>query len=325
MEQSKLRVGIVGLGYWGPKIVEIFKNLGVLEVICDRREDLLAEVSAKSGVRGVTDFSKMLGEIDAVVITTPPVTHYMLAKEALEKGKHVFVEKPLTTSAKEAEELTEIAKKQGKILFVDHTFCYDGILRKLRERINAGEFGKVKSSGFEWLGARQKQEGPDVLWDSGPHAYATLYFLLGKIPLKISAVKLLSLDTGVLSALSAKASFADGSSAKILLAWQNQKLFGKDVEKAARVVLDCEKKQVDFEGSFATRQASIVNSNKAGEVEIILPKSGDNPLKSACQEFLDSIIFDKPAASSGEFGAVIVRILEATERSLESGKPADIS
>jgi len=325
MEHNKLRVGIVGLGYWGPKLVEIFKGLGVLEVICDLREDLLAEVSTKSGIRGVTDFSKMLDEVDAVVLTTPPATHYKLAKEALEKGKHIFVEKPLTTSTKEADELVATARKQGKILFVDHTFCYDGVLRKLRERISAGEFGKVKSSKFEWLGARQKQEGPDVLWDSGPHAYAALYFLLGKTPLKISATKLLSLDTGVLSALSAEASFDDGSSAKILLAWQNQKLFGKDVEKAARVVLDCEKKHVEFEGSFATRQASIGNSNEAGELETIIPESGDNPLKSACQAFLDAINSGKNAVSDGKFGSTVVQMLEATGESLASGSRTEIS
>src|SRR5437899_9624936 len=145
---SAVRVGVVGYGYWGPNIVRNFHSLENCEVVavCDKSADALRRAHrAYPGVELTTDFDHVLKspDIDAVAVITPVWTHFELAKAALQNGKHVFVEKPLTSSSSQAEELIELAERKNLQIMVDHTFLFSGAVRKIREIVNAGTLGPL--------------------------------------------------------------------------------------------------------------------------------------------------------------------------------------
>ncbi len=312
---EKLRVGIVGLGYWGPKLVESFRGMAGAEVtqVCDLNPQLLGEIAQKYNLAGTTSFAELLADqTEAVAIATPPSTHAVLVRQALEAGKHVFIEKPLATDFDEARSLAELAKSKNLVLFVDHTFCYDEAFGRVRELVQNGDLGKIQKASFEWLGARPKPRGPDVLWDSGPHAVAAMNFVMNQSATLISAEVLARLETGVPSALSAKFTFPGGSKADVLLAWKDQEIDGSPVPKAARVVLSGDKELV-FEGSFGARAVSVRENGVAHPLAGLT--FADEPLKSALGAFVDAVKYGKKIPSDGKFGAEVVKILEMTAKS----------
>lgn len=344
---SPIRVAIVGVGYWGPKLVKIFQSIPAVsvEVLCDLNQELLSRVGQECGIGGdrlMADFDALVNGgaethgTDAVILATPPATHYELAKKALRAGKHVFVEKPLAAEYSHAKELAEISREKRLTLFVDHTFCYDEVFVEIRKKITDGEVGAISYARFSWLGARQKEHGPDVLWDSGPHAFAAFQFLIGKRPIRVSMKKFVSLPSGVPSALAGRIFFESDKSgdepfADILLAWKDQEIDGYSVPKSAEVIIQGVREAIRYEGSFEKRAAASYAGARAVEISgspfapVVFngeaaPFSGisytDEPLKSACYAFVESIKNQKPPPTDGIFGGDVVRIIEAAARSL---------
>ena len=138
-----VRIGVIGYGYWGPNIVRNLVGLEGCEVVtvCDRNPKALAKVQRTyPAIRVTTEAAEVIADpgIDAVAIITPVWTHYELAKAALEQGKHVFVEKPFTSTSAQAEELIELAERRSLRIMVDHTFLFTGAVRKIRELVDAG-------------------------------------------------------------------------------------------------------------------------------------------------------------------------------------------
>src|SRR5689334_8784139 len=137
-------LGLIGCGYWGPNLIRNFTKVREcrIEAVVDQRPDRLEAVRHLNPAMRATGSAQELIEsdsIDAVVIATPISTHFDLAKACLESGKHVFIEKPLTRTSKEAKELITLAERTGRVLMVDHTFIYSGAVQKVREIINSGE------------------------------------------------------------------------------------------------------------------------------------------------------------------------------------------
>ena len=142
-----LKVGVIGYGYWGPNIVRNFHrpDRSSVEMICDRSPDMLRRANqAYPSIQTTTDPCEILksSSIDVVAVVTPVWTHYELAKQALENGKHVFVEKPFTANTAQARELIELADKRGLKIMVDHTFLFTGAVRKIRQLVDDGSFGR---------------------------------------------------------------------------------------------------------------------------------------------------------------------------------------
>lgn len=343
---SPINIAIVGVGYWGPKLVKIFQSIPSVSVaaLCDLNQELLSRVGQECGLaeRCTSDFDLLLQsderpqKVDAVVLATPPGIHYELAKKALRAGKHVFVEKPLATRYAEAKELAEISREKRLTLFVDHTFCYDEVFGEIRKKIRAGDLGAISYARFSWLGARQKEHGPDVLWDSGPHAFAAFQFLIGKRPLRVSMKKFASLSSGVPSALAGRIFFEGDESgdepfADILLAWKDQEIDGYSVPKSAEVIIQGAREAIRYEGSFEKRAAASWAGAHAVEISgspfapaafngeavpFIGISYADEPLKSACYAFIESITNTKSPPTDGIFGGDVVRAIEAAARSL---------
>jgi len=345
MPEDKINVGIVGLGYWGPRLVTKFQSLSNanVSVICDLDEGLLKGVESSSHVPGTTDLKKLLdgsvSDVDVVVVATPPKTHFDIARMVLEAGKDVYIEKPMAVSLQEAETLNNLAKEKNKIIFVDHTFCYDDAFKTMKSQFENGGYGEIIHSRFEWLGARSKPLGPDVLWDSGPHAFSALVYFIDKKP-KTLQMKILNKIplTGTASAIRGRVSFEDGSLSEIFLAWNGEELEGEPVEKAARSILIGSRYSVVYEGSFSARSAKKIptpdtkNLSQLTDNFTSLFKEGkgddapeithnDEPLKEACLSLINAVQNRREPETNGTLGARVVSFLEKSEESmLNDGK-----
>ncbi|HTP13725.1 MAG TPA: Gfo/Idh/MocA family oxidoreductase, partial [Bacteroidota bacterium] len=169
-----MRIGVVGLGYWGPNIVRNFLgNKNVARVVaCDANPKRLESTKLKfPTVETVTDYKAIIKDpsVLAVAIVTPVSSHYTLAKEALEAGKHVLIEKPMTDSVATSEELIEIAERKKLTLMVDHTFIYTAAVRKIKELVDRGELGDILYFDSVRVNLGLFQHDINVIWDLAPH------------------------------------------------------------------------------------------------------------------------------------------------------------
>ena len=187
-----IRVGVIGYGYWGPNIVRNLHGLDNtrVEMVCDKSPAALAHArKSYPGLATTSDPCEVLRspQIDAVAVITPVWTHYELAKAALENGKHVFVEKPFTSSAVQAEELIELAARKKLTIMVDHTFLFTGAVRKIRELVDRGDLGDLYYYDSTRVNLGLFQHDINVIWDLAPHDLSIMDFLIDARPEAISA------------------------------------------------------------------------------------------------------------------------------------------
>src|SRR5438132_14389311 len=181
--KNMVRFGVIGYGYWGPNVV---RNLASLEgselmAVCDKSPAARRRLQkAHPGITVATEASEILGsaDIDAVAVVTPVWTHYELAKAALENGKHVFVEKPFTSTVDQAEELIELADKRNLKIMVDHTFLFTGAVRKIRQLIDDGTLGGLYYYDSTRVNLGLFQHDINVIWDLAPHDLSIMDFLI---------------------------------------------------------------------------------------------------------------------------------------------------
>ncbi len=182
-----LRMAVIGYGYWGPNIV---RNVSVLQncdlvAICDKSENALRRASGLyPGVRLTTEFADVLKapDIDVVAVVTPVWTHFELAKAALENGKHVFVEKPFTSTSAQAQELIELAARKNLKIMVDHTFLFSGAVKKIRQIVDAGTLGPLYYFDSTRVNLGLFQHDVSVIWDLAPHDLSIMDYLIGEKP-----------------------------------------------------------------------------------------------------------------------------------------------
>ncbi len=178
-----IRVGVIGYGYWGPNIVRNLYGLDSVhvETVCDKNTAALARArKTYPSLKTTSDPHEILTspQIDAVAIITPVWTHSELAKEALENGKHVFVEKPFTSNAAQAQELIELAARKKLMIMVDHTFLFTGAVRKIRDLIKSGELGDLYYYDSVRVNLGLFQHDVSVIWDLAPHDLSIMDFLI---------------------------------------------------------------------------------------------------------------------------------------------------
>jgi predicted dehydrogenase len=188
-----MRIGLIGYGYWGPNLLRNFAEIDGVEVrwCADTRPDRQALAKRRYPLLEVTgDANDILKDpaVEAVVIATPVFTHYPLVRQALEHGKHVLVEKPMSRTVAECEELGELAEKKGLVLMVDHTFIYTGAVRKTKEMIDVGELGDLHYFDSVRVNLGLFQHDIDVVWDLAPHDLSILTYLFHERPKHVSAV-----------------------------------------------------------------------------------------------------------------------------------------
>ncbi|MFN0157980.1 MAG: Gfo/Idh/MocA family protein, partial [Bacteroidota bacterium] len=188
-----MKVGVIGLGYWGPNLVRNFlATKGVTGVVCcDMVERRLENIQRLfPSVEVMTSYDELLlrSDVQAVAIVTPVSTHYALALKALKAGKHVLIEKPMTARSVEAQELIDVAYERGLTLMVDHTFVYTGAVRKMKELITKGDIGDVLYFDSVRVNLGLFQRDASVIWDLAPHDISIMDYLIDAKPVSVSAV-----------------------------------------------------------------------------------------------------------------------------------------
>lgn len=332
--RAEISVAIVGAGYWGTKLIRALGGTdGIcLKTVCDTQPEVLQEIKMRyPRVALTTSWEGVLGDqaLDAVLLATPPATHYSLARAALMAGKHAWVEKPLALRYSEGQQLVALARQLQRTLFVDETFLYDPLLHQARAIMASGRLGRIYHLSLERTGMGRIRRDSNVWWNSAPHDLSILRYLCDATIRRISATGYAYVQPGIEDVVWASLHLDDGVSVHVYLNW----LFP---EKKAPLLVVGEHGMIRYEGRFGERaltrygyqlgrtatslseetpQANVIPIESSGVVEVI---DGDRtePLLHACAAFRDSILSGKPALSNGECSLHTLAVLEAGARSL---------
>jgi len=325
-------VAIIGIGDWGRNLVRNFYEIEKvnLKVCCDLDMNALEKIREKyPSVRITTDYGEVIEdkEVDAVVIATPTQTHFDLAKKALEAEKHVLVEKPLTLSHTQAQELVDLAKEKEKKLMVGHLLEYHPAVMEMRRRLSQNEIGEIYYLYSERLNLGKVRTSENALWCLAPHDISVMLYLLNTEPVEVSAYGgvFLQKKEKIEDVVFVSIRFESGVVGNLHLSWL-------DPNKVRKITLVGSKKMIVFD-DMETRDKlkifdkGVIKNNLEDRVEfnvrygdINIPKiDASEPLKLECLHFIDCIEKNKTPRSDGKDGLRVVRILEAAQESLNKG------
>ena len=310
-------IGVVGLNYWGPNLARNFADLGALSWLCDLDEQRLAAVSARHpGAIATSSYDELLAsDVAAIAIATAVPTHYALAKQALEAGKHVFVEKPPAMRAVEIDELVALASGRDLVLMPGHLLLYHPGVRKLKELIDSGDLGDVLCvyGNRQNLGIVRSNE--NALWSLGVHDLSVILYLLDEDPELVTAQGSWSVHEGVEDVVFCFLRFPSKKIAHMHLSWL-------DPQKMRKMTVVGREKMVVFDDMEPERKVTVYEkkvdpSGVAVSGDIEIPKiSNAEPLRLECEFFLELIDGKHDKAKVARDGARVVRALEMLTNAL---------
>jgi len=316
----------VGCGYWGRNLVRNFHQLGALAAVCDVEPRNLEEMRQTYSVSATSRYEELLAmpEVQAIVLATPAVSHYDLAKKAMLRGKDVFVEKPLALRLEEGEELVEIARKHSRILMVGHLLHYHPAIIELRRLLDLGELGRVEYISSSRLNFGKLRTEEDILWSFAPHDIAAILHLLGETPTSVAAQGASYLNHPISDVTLTILGFKSGVKAHIFVSWlhpfKEQKLVIVGNRKMA--VFDDtkpEQKLVLYPHKIEWVNRQPVAQRAEGEV---VQLSAEEPLQVECSHFLDCVSDRTTPQTDGENGLRVLRVLHAAGQSVrDQGQP----
>jgi predicted dehydrogenase len=332
---SATTIGVIGCGYWGPNLLRNFveNEAAQLRWICDLDEARVAAMGRRyPSAHTTSNYRKLLDdpELDAVAVVTPVATHFQIAKEALSAGKHVLVEKPLTATAREAEELIELAARNHRTLMVDHTFVYTGAVRKMKEILTSGELGDLLYFDSVRINLGLFQRDINVLWDLAPHDLSIMDYLIERQPEGVSALGSCHIEPGIENIAYLMMLFPGDFIAHFHFNWLAP-------VKIRRTLIAGARKMILYDDIEPTEKVRIydkgVTANRIGDREaayqtLVSYRTGDvwapkldatEALHYVVAEFLDSIRGARKPLTDGEAGLRVVRILEAAQQSIKEG------
>ncbi len=317
-------VAVVGCGYWGRNLVRNFNQLDALALICEptpagaeTARSLAPEVPVVTRFEDVLD-----SEASAVVIATPAETHFDLAKQALEAGKDVFVEKPLALTAYHGSNLLRLADDSRRILMVGHVLEYHPGVLKLRELVAGGELGKVQYIYSNRLSFGKIRREENILWSFAPHDVAVILRLMGSMPFQVNACGGSYLHANVADVTVTNLLFDNGVRAHIHVSWLHP-------FKEQRLVVVGDEAMASFDDVAKRLTVYRHHVEEKGGETIPVPAVGedvefapDEPLRMECKAFLAAISARKPPITDGASGLRVLKVLEAAQRSLvTNGEP----
>ena len=334
---DNITVACIGAGYWGKNLVRNFYSLPgcKLKTCCDLDPKVLSAIPSQyPGVTVTNDVHSVLSdpEIDAVVIASPATQHYCMVKQALEAGKHTYVEKPLTLKTKDAEDLCRIADEQNRTLMVGHLMEYHPAVEKLKELIDSGELGDIHYLYTQRINLGIIRKDENALWSLAPHDISIALYLLGHEPDTVSARGECYLQPDIEDVVFCNLHFPDRAMAHIQVSWL-------DPHKVRKVTVVGSKKMVVFDDVEATEKIRIYDKGVNGTGyasygdaltlrfgDITIPRINmSEPLRTECEHFLTSIREGKAPRSDGRDGLRVVRVLDAAQKSLKNaGTPYPI-
>jgi len=324
-----VRTGIVGLGYWGPNLLRnLYANRRCEDlVICDSDGGRLNRMSERyPDLTATMDFTDLTSDpnLDAIVIATGVSSHYPLAKAAIMAGKHVFVEKPFAASTAEAEELVDLAQKQGVVTMVGHTFIYSPPVVKTKEIIDSGDLGTIHfiTSSRVNLGLHQKDVS--VIWDLAPHDFSMIFYWLGEEPSMVSAFGHAYVLNGIPDVAFIDLEFPGGAIANVQVSWLAPSKLRRTVIVGSRKMLVYDDTEPYEKIKIYDKGVEVIEPESFGEYQlsyrtgdIISPKLDSfEPLASEMEEFLRCIETGSIPRTPGTNGLAVVRTLERADKSL---------
>ncbi|MCL5027868.1 MAG: Gfo/Idh/MocA family oxidoreductase [Bacteroidetes bacterium] len=326
-----MKIGIIGLGYWGPNLVRNFLAQKSVDkvVACDIKEDRIEMLRLKfPEVQFVKDYKSLLtSDFDAIVIATPVNSHHKLAKEALESGKHIWVEKPFTSSTRQADELINLASSKNLKIFVDHTFLYTGAVKKIKELIVKGELGEIIYFDSVRINLGLFQHDVNVIWDLAPHDLSIMKYVLKD-----------KQATGV-TACGISNYYELENLAQMSIHFQDNLCFAHfhvnwtSPVKIRRIIIAGKKKMLVFDDLENSEKIKIydcgvdISSTESLHNALVQYRTGDmyspkieqtEALNCAAKEFINCIKENREPLTNGIDGLEIVRILEASDKSIKN-------
>lgn len=326
---NSIRIGAIGYGYWGPNVVRNLRGIDNCRVvaICDQNQAALRRANrAFSDVELTTDLSKILTspQIDAVAVITPVWTHFELAKCALQNGKHVFVEKPFTSTTQQAEELIELAERNRLKIMVDHTFLFTGSVKKIRQLVDDGTLGPLYYFDSTRVNLGLFQHDVNVMWDLAPHDLSIMNYIVREQPEAVVATGGRHLN-GLADVAFITIYFSSSVVAHINVNWLSP-------VKIRTTLIGGEKKMLVWDDLEADEKIKVYDKgvqikNGQGLYDLLVSyRSGDvwapkveqtEALKVELEYFLDCVVNDRTPLNDGIAGLGVVKLLEAADRSLE--------
>jgi len=332
LKSDKVKVGVIGSGYWGPNLIRNFSSLSNCEVktIADLKVGRLEFIKTEfPGIETTDNYNDILNNpsIDAVCIATPVSTHMKFAIESLKAGKHVFVEKPMCANPKEAEEILEAVEESGLKFAVGHVFQFSPAVRAIKELIEEKVIGEVFHITSTRINLGPPQTEIDVIWDLGPHDFSILLFLLNEYPSKVTSFNSyfpygFSKDDKkkLVNNSDIQLKFDSGVTSHIHLSWLSSnktrlmQIFGSEGTIVYDEMLALDGKVKLYGKGIDNRIGAKDSESKnltyqAGDIHII-PLEQHEPLRMECEHFVNSIINNSPLINDVKIGSEVIKILD---------------
>ena len=327
---APIRVAVIGYGYWGPNLVRNFSGLDdcIVTAVCDLDESARATAGRfYPAVRVVGDVEDLLAsdDVDAVAIATPVSSHFPLAQRVIQSGRHVLIEKPMTTTSQEARELISLAEDAGGVLMGDHTFLYTGAGRKMRALLEEGEIGTPYYFDSERISLGLLQQDINVVWDLAPHDLSILDYLFDERPATLQAVGYRHVGSELDEMATLNLHYPSGLHAQIRVSWlspvkvrrtmlggSRRMIVYDDVEPSEKLKIYDKGVVLDLDGEDVTPLKPIY---RAGDVSIPTLDRAE-ALQVETAHFLECIREGSRPLSGGAEGLAVVELLEAADRSL---------
>lgn len=329
--KTRLNIGVIGCGYWGPNLIRNLRMLPdcELKTMCDLSEERLQHLrSLYPEVHANTDYEHLLNGagLDAVMVATPVRLHYPIAKSSLLAGKHTFIEKPMASSSAECEELIAIAQEKGVVLMVGHTFIYSAAVRKIKEIVDRGDIGNIQYICARRLNLGLFQKDINVAWDLAPHDISIILHIMGEQPSGLNCYGAAHVTRGIEDVTTMVLAFREGKIATIQSSWL-------DPRKVREMTIVGDKRMIVYDDVVPSEKIRIFDARVEvpphydtfaefqyayhyGDVHVPYIKQ-EEPLKVECQHFLDCIRDGRKPLTGGQQGLDAVRILEASSLSLK--------
>ena len=317
-----VKIAVAGAGYWGKNLIRNFHQLGSLYAICETNADN-PNLKPYSSAKLVTTYLDLLSdpEIDGVAIATPAEMHYSMVKNALEAGKHVYVEKPLCLAQKEGIELNSLAKTNERVLMVGHLLQYHPAFLKLKELVQRGELGKIEYIYSNRLNLGKIRREENILWSFAPHDISMILSLAGAMPEQVSTSGGYYLHAKIADVTLSSLSFANGINSHIFVSWlhpyKEQKLIvvGDRGMAVFDDMLKPEDKLIIFPHSIDWQEGNIPVPMKENGVPVSCEDR--EPLNEECRHFIECIENGSRPRTDGEEGLRVLKVLNALQQSLE--------
>ena len=319
-DHTSPQVAVVGCGYWGQNHVRNYHELGALQVVCDAT--LEGQTRARSLAPGseiVESFEAVLAsKVAGVILATPAPTHFDLARQALEAGKDVLVEKPLALKTAEGQALVDLARRHGRILMVGHILEYHPAFQKLVEVFRAGRLGELRYVYSNRLSLGKVRQQENVLWSLAPHDVCAVLRLTGTRPQTLVAYEGIYIQKDIADVATMQMTFPNNVRAHIFVSWMHPL-------KEQRLMVIGSKASAVFDGvagEIWLYPAEIRCDDGIPQILKGPPEKLDfiqaEPLKNECQAFLNAIRTRKDPVADGRSGLLTLEVLEQAERSMQN-------